>query len=144
MAAKQQLVGPPEPRSKYDNLPIEPEPMEEGKTSLVKALLPLILAQGVDLLTTERLMGQPPDHTGSRPFEGNPLPGMQSTAGRLGWGALETALAGLLMKKAPKLGARVRNSLVGVHSGLAMGNEHQARMFEDRRSAVNRADAMRK
>lgn len=117
--------------------------MEQGETSLVKALLPLILAQGVDLLTTERLLSSP-STDGASPIEGNPLPGMQSSLGRLGWGALETALAGLVMKKAPKLAIPARNVLVGVHSGLAAGNENLARSFENRRAAATRAGAARK
>ncbi len=100
---------------------VRPEP-ETGHESLVKTLLPLVLAQGMDLLTTENLIAQPAAY-GVNQFERNPLPGMGSSLGRLGWGALETALAAAVMRKAPKIGRPARNALVGIHSGLARGNQ---------------------
>jgi hypothetical protein len=98
-----------------------PTPEELGADpSLAKALLPLVLAQGLDLLSTEAPTGflRYPNTN-----EANPLPGMQSTPGRLGWGALETALIGLLLKKAPEIGMPARNALAGTHSALVLNNE---------------------
>lgn len=71
-------------------------------------ITPLIVAQLMDLLTTEKPVGFLA-HSDSSPggwvaTEGNPLPGMQSTVGRLGWGGAEAALGALLAKKYPKLG----------------------------------------
>lgn len=99
----------------------------QGRESLVKSLIPLFVAQGLDMLTTEMLLAQgkpqdSPSTTWSSPIERNPLPGMGHTAGRVGWGAAEALLTAALMKRAPKLGTRARDALVVTHSGLARGN----------------------
>ncbi len=101
-----------------------------GKNTLMKTLLPLVLAQGVDMLTTESPTGflAVP---GTR--EANPLPGMQSRGGRLGWGALEAAFAALLLKKKPALGKAYVAGSTGVHSALARGNQD----LTDRQRAKN-------
>lgn len=82
--------------------------------SLVKALLPLVLAQAADLASTEVAL------RGRNWHETNPLPGMQSTAGRVGWGALETALLSLLAAKGAPV---VRDTIApAIHGTLAGQN----------------------
>ena len=53
-----QFVGPPEPRSRFDNIPESPRrvPAVEDE-SLGKILLPLIISQGIDFLSTEKPLG---------------------------------------------------------------------------------------
>ena len=103
-----------------------------NKGDILKAILPLLIAQGLDLVSTEQAIGTPTPKpyiyngklwTHHPIYERNPLPGMQSSVGRIGWGALEAALAALVLKKAPKVGVPARNALVGVHTGLARGNQ---------------------
>ena len=101
-----------------------------GKQRLVDTLLPLMLAQGLDLLSTEKPMGFL-QHPGT--FEANPLPGMKSTAGRVGWGGLELLAQALLAKKAPKLSKIARNTSIGVHTGLTLGNEALKQQFQGNR-----------
>ena len=91
--------------------------------SLFKSLLPLLVAQGLDLLTTENYIAQPAPEGWSNQGESNPLPGMQTSLGRLGWGALESALMAALLKKAPRIGVPVRNALIATHTGFASGNQ---------------------
>lgn len=115
------------------------------KQSLIKSLIPLFIAQGLDLLTTEHLLAQdrPQDSAStswSPPIERNPLPGMGHTAGRLGWGAVEGLLTAALMKRAPKMGMRARNALVATHSGLARGN---ADMTDEQRRIVKMSKEQR-
>lgn len=96
---------------------------QPGAQSLMRQLLPLVLAQGLDLAQTQRGLRSVPMGNGwTQPTrEGNPLPGMQSTGGRLGWGAFEALLAAALLAKKPSIGVPVRNALVGTHTGLARG-----------------------
>jgi len=89
-----------------------PEPENE---SLVNALLPLVLAQAADLLSTEHMIRQGWHET-------NPLPGMQSTAGRVGMGAIETALAALLADRLPGGTTARRAVLPAIHGTLAGQN----------------------
>ena len=104
-----------------------------GKQRLVDTLLPLVLAQGLDLLSTEKPMGFM-QHRGA--LEANPLPGMQSTAGRVGWGGLELLAQALLAKKAPKLGKIARNTSIGVHTGLTLGNEALKQQYQGNRMSL--------
>ena len=99
-----------------------PEPPAANE-SLVKALLPLVLAQAVDMMTTENALSQPSPAGWQSPREINPIPGMQSTGGRLGLQALESALVAALLSKKPKLGSAVSNGLSVMHSAAALGNQ---------------------
>lgn len=83
---------------------------EVEKESLARSILPLVMAQGADLLSTERIVS-------NGGYETNPLPGMNHSLGRLGWGALETAL---LSKFAPDF---IKKKMVpALHSTLAGQN----------------------
>lgn len=103
---------------------------EPGQESLIKSLLPLIGAQAADLVSTEHILSQngQPNAEGNpmRAWENNPLPGMSHSMGRIGWGALEAALAALLLKKKPGLGRAMVNTMVPIHQALASGNEQIA------------------
>lgn len=114
----------------------QPGPEPEKKDSLLKALLPLVLSQAVDMATTENLLRQPTILGWERPRERNPLPGMQSTAGRLGWQALEAALVGTMMKKKSRLGKAARNVHVFGHTGAALGNQRNMDQEIDNRRMV--------
>lgn len=118
-----QFMGPPEP-DRYPYLGVEEPGMpEEPKVDVVKALTPLVMSQILDLISTEVLMKSPPlAPKWNNPREGNPLPGMQSTAGRIGWNALESAIMAIAMRKKPNLAMPVRDTMVGTHTGLARGN----------------------
>lgn len=112
---------------------------EPGQESLIKALAPLLGAQAADLVSTQHLLGMNgrpnPEGFPISSYENNPLPGMGSALGRLGWGALETALAAMLLKKKPALGKAMVNTMVPVHQALASGNEqmaHQALVSKSR------------
>ena len=123
-------MGPPNPTPPADLMlemikkhQAEPAPEYEQKPSMIKMLLPLLLSQGVDMLTTENSLSQPSPPGWSPPRERNPLPGMQSTVGRLGWQALESALVAALMAKHPKFGRIARDAATVVHSAAATGNQ---------------------
>lgn len=93
-----------------------PEPEQQ---SLMKALLPLVLAQGADMLSTEIMLR-------SGGHETNPLPGMEHTAGRIGWGALETALLSLLAAKGvpavrDKIAPAIHGTLAGQNMTIGRG-----------------------
>jgi len=114
VSKKPELVGPPAPN------PVEVRQLqgreEEPKRNIMKDLAPLLAAQVLDILTTEAVIR-------SGGAELNPLPGMQSTVGRVGWGTLEAALAHLLTKNKPRLReVVVKNVLPGLHGALSMNN----------------------
>ena len=123
-------LGPPAPPPKGVRPPLTIDPPKP--ISIKELLIPLLLAQGVDLLTTENLLSLPRQQIGNGRFveggERNPLPGMgASGAGgslaRLGYGGLEALLVGLLAKKSPEAGKVVRNSLLTKHTNLGLHNQ---------------------
>ncbi len=133
------VAGPPAPRSKYDNIPAEPlrVPQESGRQSLVKSLLPLLVAQGVDLVSTEKPFGF---LTVEGMHEGNQLPGANAsgfggTAGRAGWGLAEAALVAALMRANPRLGGAAVRGTASNHLGYAIQNKKQREELEGKNSA---------
>jgi hypothetical protein len=111
------FVGPPAPPV-YAPRPLEGWQDEQQQS--FSDLWPLIAAQALDFGTTEMSFRNPAPGVVGR--ELNPLPGMQSTAGRLGWGLLETLLAHELTKGSPKLRKTVLGTLPGLHGVLALNN----------------------
>ncbi len=92
--------------------------MEEPKPDLVKELVPLLIAQGLDLGSTELILRSNPSFR-----EGNPLPGANHTLGRLGWGlARDAAVAGTMMNLSPQVGKLIRNLTVLSHLFGASSN----------------------
>ena len=89
----------------------------EGKDSLIKALLPLALASGMDLASTEVALASNPDLG-----EGNPMPGMGGTSGRVSSAALQLALLGLARKYDKRYGDKLIKGKTAVHGALAMQN----------------------
>lgn len=122
-ALSAKLAGPPAPRSQWDNLPATPQRTFAEKKPGWKDILPLMAAQAADMATTEKVINSPTPAGWQAGFEHNPMPGMGSSAGRIGLNLLEAALIGVLMKKAPKIGMPVRNMETVLHSGAALGNE---------------------
>jgi hypothetical protein len=105
-------------------------PSPVGESSLFKALLPLIVAQGLDLLSTEKPLGF---LRVEGMAEGSPLPGthargMAGTSARLGWGGLETALIAAIAKADPKVGNALVKLLASSHMEYAKKNMEQAEM----------------
>lgn len=98
---------------------------DEESTSLVEALLPMALAQGLDLLTTEHFLNQNDNpYRRMQTQEMNPLPGMGSSLGRVGWSVGDLLLTALLHKKFPKMVEKgYVPARVGVSTALARGNE---------------------
>lgn len=114
---RDKFVGPPSPKN-YPPRPLEGR-VEEEKDSAFQELLPLILAQVADSVTTESNIRK-----GAR--EVNPLPGMQSIVGRNTFGLVETLLAHFLTRNKPKL----RNVLIP-----NMANEHFLAALENQKVA---------
>lgn len=96
---------------------------ESGRAALVKEILPLVLAQSMDGISTEKFLGWPALEGWTPPREGNPLPGMQTSGGRLAWGAAETLAIAALLAKFPTLGKVLRDAMIATHQGLAFGNQ---------------------
>lgn len=131
-AAGSAAAGPPAPPSKLEQLAHnqeEAQPPEIEKPDILKQLAPLLVAQAMDLLSTEKPFGflaHSPSGPGAwSSGEANPLPGMQSTAGRLGWGAGEALLATVLLKHAPALGKAMvvggnvaHNAMIGQNANI--------------------------
>lgn len=113
---------------------LENAPTEEdlkSHDSLAKLILPLLLAQGVDLITTNKLVGTKAPVYSNPGFnrggvESNPLPGMQSGLGRAGWAGLELAAVAALMKANPKAGEVLRNVAMNKRLELGLANQQQA------------------
>lgn len=78
-------------------------------------------AQASDLISSEDLF-----HNNPLSEEKNPLPGMDHTLGRLGWGAVETLGVHQLLKHNPKLGKLTILGLATLHGLLARNNSMQA------------------
>lgn len=116
------FTGPPDPK-----LPeIRQLQGRDRERSNFKELIPLISSQLMDLFTTEIALNTKPAHT---PYgfvthgrEGNPLPGMQGSLGRLGWGAAETVLTHLLTKNKPKLRKAAKTIIPTIHGAFGMHN----------------------
>lgn len=123
----QQLVGPPDP-IEYAPQPIEGREQEspDGFGDLIKEISPLLLAQGVDALSTEIVnrRGAQPNESGIpwSQHEGNPIPGMGSTLGRVGINTAENVLMHLLRKKFPKIGKVADTAAIIGHTTLGRGN----------------------
>ncbi len=103
-----EITGPPAPRSKYDNIPAAPlrVPAEAETPSVLRdVLLPIVLAQGLDFLSTEKPLGfnqrSDMEETANK-FPGARSKGLAGTAGRLGSNLSELLLAALVAKIAPE------------------------------------------
>ena len=90
-------------------------------------ILPLIIAQGLDLVSTERLVGLNgqinPAGLQMHTREGNPMPGMQSSGGRVGLAGLESLVLAMLHRKNPGLAKKLADASTVGRTGLAFGNE---------------------
>lgn len=119
------MVGPPNP-AVYAPRPLEGRQDEPHVTSLSE-LWPLWIAQLADIGSTAALTKR-----GGR--ENNPLPGMQSNAGRVGWGLAELALLhalarrGVTGKAAANLAAAIHGTLAGQNSALANDPDRDDRL----------------
>lgn len=97
----------------------------EPASSLEQFLLPLIAAQGIDFLSTEKPMGfnvRDDMRENMNKFPGARAEGFAGTAGRIGSGAAELALAALLHKVSPKIGNAYAVPSITTHTDLARGN----------------------
>ncbi len=133
--AAHELVGPPRPKTLE---PFQLGRVDPPKRSLASALAPLLLASGLDFLSTEKPLGflsvgpvyLTVDGTlyrvaGSRektPLPGMSAPGFRGTANRVGWGVAEALMAALLCKKAPRVGGTYVIASTQVHSALISSN----------------------
>jgi hypothetical protein len=123
--AKKRLVGPPSPRSKYDNLPREVKPVEPDRSSLMDVLLPLILSQGLDFISTEKPLGfnrREDLSEVANPFPGARSRGFGGTAGRTVSMGAELLLAALLAKRKPSLAKMYIVPSVSSHASYAYNN----------------------
>lgn len=134
-AAEEELVGPPRPKTLE---PFQLGRVDAPKRSLASKIAPLLLASGLDLLSTEKPFGflsvgptyVTVDGTlyrvaGSRektPLPGMSAPGFRGTANRVGWGVAEALMAALLCKKAPRVGGTYVIASTQVHSALISSN----------------------
>jgi len=96
---------------------------DPASASMLKALAPLLIAQGMDLLSTEKPFGFMA-HNGAvwHSPEANPLPGMGSTPGRLGWGLGEGLLAAMLLKNYPSAGKAMVTGGNILHNAMVQRN----------------------
>jgi hypothetical protein len=108
---------------------LEATPEPAANPSLVKALLPILLAQGLDFVSTEEPIGflrRDDMAEYMNRFPGARAQGFAGTAGRMGSGVLELALAALLNKASPTLGRAYAVPSISTHMDLAKGNLIQA------------------
>jgi len=96
---------------------------DPDRSSIIKSLAPLLIAQALDMITTERTLHSPTPPGWMPPKEHNPIPGMGSTGGRMALWGLEAALVAAAMKKKPKVGAAAGNALTAMHTAAARGNQ---------------------
>lgn len=95
----------------------------EKSPSLVKTLLPLALAQALDMISTEGFLNASKDPSASlRTDEANPLPGMGSTPGRMAWQGGELLVAALLNKIKPGMTKKYVSMMVPPKVDLALTN----------------------
>ncbi len=140
LMARPELAGPPAPPDWHAPRQLQGrEP--EAKRDLLKELAPLLAAQALDLLSTEKplgfLAGSPRSFVAANGTrfdfpsagEGNPVglpgmaaPGFQGTATRVGWGLGEALLAAALLKHYPQAGRGYVGASTQYHSSLARGN----------------------
>lgn len=113
------LIGPPAPKQ---YAPMQMSGQQEESSARFSDLLPLIAAQALDYATTEAALKNKQNGIA----EHNPLPGMQSSLGRAGWGIGETLLAHFLTRNRPKLRNATMTALPMVHSALSMNNAANA------------------
>jgi hypothetical protein len=127
------LMGPPgmsEPDMRLAGLKahqaaLAAQPKPEGKPSIQDLLMPLIIAQGLDMLSTEKPIGfnkRDDIHEVNNKFPGARAKGFGGTVGRLGSGLSELALAALLAKKSPRLAKLYIAPATGVHMDFADKN----------------------
>ncbi len=123
-------VGPPAPESRLEALKahqaaLESTPEPTASPSLVQALLPLVLAQGLDFLSTEKPLGfnkrDDISEINNR-FPGARAAGFGGTLGRVGSNLSELMLAAVLAKKAPQLANLYIAPAAGVHADFAGKN----------------------
>ena len=132
---RKQLAGPPQPMGPLDflaqnqNGTVDSQP----QPSVMSRLTPLIAAQAMDLISTEKPFGYMKDPGA---HEADPLPGMQTTAGRVGWNLGEALLAAMLLKHAPSIGnAYVTGSNIA-HNAMVQQNQQAMKDAEDWRKIV--------
>lgn len=111
------------------------QPELEPKKEEPSSMLPATLAQLLDLTTTEDALGQngapqrrpdDPHIYPVRTYEANPLPGMQSSVGRLLWAGVENQLADRLTRSHPRARIVVNVALPLIHGLLAIHNQRLA------------------
>ena len=125
------LMGPPAPPQQESRQMIGR--LEEPSKGSIKDMLPFVLAQTLDLLSTEMMLRRPdivdPILGPQRSIEVNPLPGVkESSPARIGWGLVEALLAHEATKNHPELREKAVKTLIpGLHSALAMNNFANAR-----------------
>jgi hypothetical protein len=106
------LAGPPAPP------PLEARQMVGRlEEPAPESIWPLVASQLADLASTEAVLRRHPNAS-----EGDPLPGMGSSLGRIGWNVLEAALVDHFTKKKPGLRKAMINTLPVGHGTLAAQN----------------------
>lgn len=118
------FTGPPAPESRLGALrahrrALDEAPTPEQKPSIARMLIPLFAAQAADMLSTEKPFGFLAE---PGTYEANPLPGMGSTMGRVGWSLGEALLAAALLKGKPSLGKAYVTGSNLAHNALVANN----------------------
>ena len=104
---------------------LEAAPAQEKEPSLAEALLPLVLAQGLDFLSTEKPLGfnrRSDTAEIANKFPGARSQGFAGTAGRIGSGLTELAVAAALTKLAPKVSKAFIAPAATIHTDYAKKN----------------------
>lgn len=136
-------MGPPAPMSRLEwlaSMQAEPAP-EVPKDDMAAALIPLYAGQAADLESTNDLLalnGRVPkgwENSGTRPvrtFEMDPLPGMKSEPGRMGWAMAERALVDKLTQGHPTARRVVPIVLALARMAFAANNWRQVHNIQGR------------
>lgn len=98
-------------RQMLENTPEVEEP------SMMEQLMPLIMSQGMDLLTTQRALGSDPNAR-----EVNPIPGMGSLPGRVGINALQAFIISQILNRNRSFGNMLNTGATGIHGAAALNN----------------------
>lgn len=97
-------------------LETQPNYRDAENPGFLEEMLPLLLSQGMDLVSTEKALREP----GAR--EANPIPGMGSTAGRIGIQALQAFLINRMLGRSKGLGTKTRDLATAVHGASTLNN----------------------
>ncbi len=114
--ASEELAGPPRPLSLTAAVTFE-----VAAPRLAWSIAPVALSLGADYGATEWCIRV------GRCREGNPLPGMRSSAGRAVWAGATVGVVAIAHRRSPQAARKVAWAMAGVHVLAAAWNVHLSR-----------------